>query len=226
MMPGMARLALMVGAAIVMTRGMVVQAGPAYPLGRKAVCADVAVEVQLNLAKAREGGSPTGVRDRALAGARVTATFYGTPAVDLPRPLKLYLPDRTWRQAERRGRLRAIVFVGRPTGTPTGTVTLLFGIEGAPTDVDSDYAQVRAAILRYASWRDRRDEPAALAEAEQTLGTTTNRSIASLARAFLCSSGRGDAIVRAAQSAPPSSPVATMVKEGAACRPDLDCRAW
>jgi hypothetical protein len=222
MMPGMRRLALMVGAAMVMARGMVVQAGPAYSLGRKAVCADLAVEVELNLAKAREGGSPAGVRDRAMAGARVTATFYGTPAVNLPRPLKLYLPDRIWRQAERRGGLRAIVFVGRPTGTPT----LLFGVEGAPTDVDSDYAEVRAAVLRYARWRDRRDQPAALAEAEKTLATTTNRSIASLAWAFLCSGGHGDAIARAAQPAPPSSPVATMVKEGAACRPDPECRAW
>jgi hypothetical protein len=222
MMPGMPRLALMVGAAIVMTRGMVVRAGPAYPLGRKAVCADVAVEVQLNLVKARGGGSPTGVRDRAMAGARVTATFYGTPAVELPRPLKLYLPERTWRQAERRGRLRAILFVGRPTGTPT----LLFGVEGAPTDIDSDYAEVRAAVLRYGHWRDRRDDPTALAEAEKTLATTTKRSIASLAWAFLCSSGHGDAIARAAQPAQPASPVATMAKEGAACRPDLECRAW
>jgi hypothetical protein len=222
MMPGMPRLALVVGAAIVVTRGMVVWAGPAYSLGRKAVCADLAVEVQLNLAQARGGGSLASVRDRAMAGARVTATFYGTPAVDLPRPFKLYLPDRTWRQAEKRGRLRAILFIGQPTGTPT----LLFGVEGAPTDVDSDYAEVRAAVLRYARWRDRRDDPTALAEAERTLATTTKRSIASLTWAFLCSSGHGDAIARAAQPAPPSSPVATMVKEGAACRPDPDCRAW
>ena len=216
----MRRLALMIGAAVVLTRGMVVQAGPAYPLGRKAVCADVAVEVELNLAKAHEGGSPTGVRDRAMAGARVTATFYGTPAVDLPRPLKFYLPDRTWRQAERRGRLRAIVFAGRLTGTPT----LLFGVEGAPTDVDPDYAEVRAAVLRYAPWRNRRDDPAVVAEAEKTLATTANRSIASLAWTFLCSSGHGDAIARAVHRAPPSSPIAVMAKEGDACRPD--CLAW
>jgi hypothetical protein len=221
-MLSMRRLALLVGVAVVMTRGMVAQAGPAYPLGRKAVCADAAVEVELNLAKAREGGSPTGVRDRAMAGARVTATFYGTPAVDLPGPLELYLPDRTWRQAEKRGRLRAIVFAGRPTGTPT----LLFGVEGAPTDVDPDYAEVRAAVVRYARWRDRRHDPAVLAEAEKTLATTANRSIANLAWTFLCSSGHGDAIARAVHLAPPSSPIATMAKEGAACRPDLDCRAW
>jgi len=218
----MRRVALMLGAAVVMTRGMVVQAGPAYSLGRKAVCADVAVEVELNLANALEGGSPTSARDRAMAGARVTATFYGTPAVDLPRPLKFYLPDRTWRQAEKRGRLRAIVFAGRPTGAPT----LLFGVEGAPTDVDPDYAKVRAAVLRYARWRDRRDDPAVLVEAEKTLATTPNRSIANLAWAFLCSSGHGDAIARAVHLAPPSSPIATMAKEGAACAPDLDCRGW
>ena len=218
----MRRLALMVGAAIVMTRGIVVQAGPAYPLGRKAVCADVAVEVELDLAKALEGASPTGVRDRAMARARVTATFYGAPTGDLPRPLAFYLPERTWRRGEKRGRLRAIVFAGRPTGRPT----LLFGVEGAPTDVDSDYAEVRTAVLRYARWRGRRDDPAALAEAEKTLATTTNRSIASLAWTFLCSSGHGDAITRAAQDAPPSSPIATMAKEGTVCRPDLDCRVW
>jgi hypothetical protein len=222
MMPAMRRLMLMVGAAIVMTRGMVAQAGPAYPLGRKAACADVAVEVELNLAAARGDGSPAGVRDRAMAGARVTATFYGTPAVDLPRPLKLYLTDRTWRQAEKRGRVRVILFAGRPTGTPT----LLFGVEGAPADVDPDYAEVRAAVLRYARWRDRRDDPAVLAEAERTLATTANRSVANLAWTFLCSSGHGDAIARAVHRAPPSSPIATMAKEGAACRSDLDCRAW
>ena len=222
MMRGMRRLALMVGAAVVMTRGMVVQAGPAYPLGRKAVCADVAVEVELDLAKALEGGSPTGVRDRAMARARVTATFYGTPTVDLPRPLKFYLPERTWRLAEKHGRLRAIIFAGRPTGAPT----LLFGVEGAPTDVDSDYAEVRTGVLRYARWRDRSDDPAVLAEAEKTLATTTNRSIASLAWTFLCSSGHGDAIARAGHGVRPSSLIATMAKEGTACRPDLECRAW
>jgi hypothetical protein len=222
MMPGMRSLAMMVGAAAVMTCGIVVRAGPAYPLGRKAACADVAVEVELNLAQALEGGSPAGVRDRAMAGARVTATFYGTPAVDLPRPLKLYLPDRTWRLAEKRGRLRVILFAGRPTGAPT----LLFGVEGAPADVDPDYGEVRAAVLRYARWRDHRDDPAVLAEAEKTLATTANRSIASLAWTFLCSSGHGDVIARAVHRAPPSSPIATMSREGAACGTDLDCRAW
>jgi hypothetical protein len=222
MMPGMRRLTLVVGAAVVMTRGMVVQAGPAYSLGRKAVCAEVAVEVEVSLAKALEGSSPVGVRDRAMAGARITAAFFGKPAVDLPRPLRFYLPDRKWRQAEKRGRLRVILFAGRPTGAPT----LLGGVEGAPTDVDPDYTEVRAAVLRYARWRDRRDDPAMLAEAEKTLATTASRSIASLAWVFLCSSGHGDAIARAAHSAPPSAPVATMVEEGAACRPDLDCRAW
>ena len=178
--------------------------------------------MELNLAKTREGDSPIGVRRRAMAGARVTATFYGKPTVDLPRPLELYLPDRTWRQAEKRGRLRAIVFAGRPTGTPT----LLFGVEGAPTDVDPDYAEVRAAVSRYASWRDRRDDPAVIAEAEKTLATTAERSIASLAWALLCSSGHRDAIARAVHRAPPSSLIATMAREGGACRPDLDCRAW
>lgn len=221
MMRGMRGLALMIGVAIVLTPAMVVQAGPAYPLGRKAVCAGVAVEVELNL-EAPDGGSRTGVRDRAMARARVTATLYGTPAVDLPRPLKFFLPERTWRQAEKRGHLRAIVFAARPTGTPT----LLFGVEGAPTDVDPDYAAVRAAVLRYARWRDRRSDPAVLAEAEKTLATTASRSIASLAWTFLCSSGHSDAIARAAHLAPPSSPVATMVKDGAACRSDLDCRDW
>jgi hypothetical protein len=222
MMLGMRRLALLVGVAVVMMRGTVAQAGPAYPLGRKAVCADLAVEVELNLATARAGGPPTGVRDRAMAGARVATTFYGTPAVDLPRPIKLTLPDRTWRQAEKRRHLRAIVFAGRPNGTPA----LLFGVEGAPTDVDPDYAAVRAAVVRYARWRDHRDDPAVLAEAEKTLATTTNRSIASLAWAFLCSSGHADALARAVHAAPSWSPLATMAKEGVPCRPDLDCRAW
>ena len=218
----MRRLALSVGAAVLMLRGMVAQAGPAYSLGRKVVCAGAAVEVELHLPKALEGGSPKRARDRAMARARVTATFYGTPAADLPRPLEFYLPERTWRQAEKRGRLRAIVFAGRPTGTPT----LLFGVEGVPTDVDPDYAEVRAAVLQYSRWRDRRDDPAVLAEAEKTLGTTANQSIASLAWTFLCSSGHGGTIARAAHLAPPSSPIATMVKDGDACRTDLDCSSW
>jgi hypothetical protein len=222
MMQGMRTLRLVVGAAIVMTHGLVAQAGPAYPLGRKAVCAGAAVEVELTLARALEGGSPTVARNRAMARARVTATFYGTPAADLPRPLEFYLPERTWRQAEKRGRLRAIIFAGRPTGTPS----LLFGVEGAPTDVDPDYAQVRAAVVRYAAWRDRRDDPAVLAEAEKTLATTANRSIASLAWTFLCSSGHGDAIARATKLARPSSPVATMTRDRDACRPDPECRDW
>jgi hypothetical protein len=221
MMPGMRRLALMVGAAALTMRGTVAQAGPAYSLGRKAVCAGAAVEVELRVPKALESGASPG-RARAMARARVTATFYGTPTADLPRPLEFYLPERTWRQAEKRGRLRAIVFAGRPTGT----ATLLFGIEGAPTDVDPDYAEVRAAVLRYSRWRDRRDDPAALAEAERTLATTANHSIASLAWTFLCSSGHGDAIARAAKLAPSSSPVATMAKDRDACQPDLDCRDW
>jgi hypothetical protein len=218
----MGRLVLLVGVAGVMTCGTVVQAGPAYPLGRKAVCADLAVEVELNLAEARAGGAPTGLRNRAMADGRITATFYGTPAADLPRPIRFYLPDRTWRQAEMRGRLRAIVFAGRPTGTPA----LLFGVEGVPTDIDPDYPAVRAAVVRYARWRDRRHDPAVLAEAEETLSTTANRSIASLAWAFLCSSGYGEAIARALHAAPPSSPIVAMAKEGAVCRSDLDCRAW
>ena len=218
----MPRLALIVGVAVVMMRGMVAQAGPAYPLGRKAVCAGAAVEVELNLAKALEGASPTRVRARAMAHARVTATFYGTPAVDLPRPLAFYLPERTWRQAEKRGSLRAIVFAGRPTGTPS----LLFGVEGSPTDVDPDYAEVRAAVMRYARWRDRRDDPAVLAEAEKTLATTANQSIASLAWTFLCSSGHGDAIARATTLAAASSPVATMTKDRDACQPELECKDW
>ena len=127
-----------------------------------------------------------------------------------------------WRHAEKRGRLRAIIFAGRPTGTPT----LLFGVEGAPSDVDPDYASVRAAVLRYARWRNRRDDPAVLAEAEKTLAKTANRSIANLAWTFLCSTGYGDAITRATHLAPPSSPTAAMAKEGAACLPDLDCRDW
>ena len=218
----MRSLTLMVAAAAAMTHGMVAQAGPAYPLGRKAVCADAAVEVDLQLAKVVDGGASGRARNRAMARARVRATFYGTPAVDLPRPLELYLPDRTWRQAEKRGRLRAILFAGRPKGTPT----LLFGVEGAPTDVDLDYAEVRSAVVRYAGWRARRDDPAVLAEAERTLATTANRSIAGLSWTFLCSSGHGDAIARAVRAALPGSPAATMVKEGATCLPDLDCRDW
>ena len=205
-----------------MMRGVVAQAGPAYSLGRKAVCAGAAVEVELNLAKPFKGGSPTAARDRAMARARVTAAFYGTPAADLPRTLRFYLPERTWRQAEKRGHLRAIVFAGRPTGTPT----LLFGVEGVPTDVDLDYGEVRAAVLRYARWRERRDDPAVLADAEKTLATTANHSIASLAWTFLCSSGHGDAVARATKLAPPSSPVATMTKDRDACQPDLECRDW
>jgi hypothetical protein len=222
MMPGMRRLALIVGAAVLMMRGMVAQAGPAYSLGRKAVCAGAAVEVELHVPRAPEGRSPRPGRDRAMARARVTATFYGTPAADLPRPLNFYLPERTWRQAEKRGHLRAIVFAGRPTGTPS----LLFGVEGVPTDVDPDYAEVRAVVERYARWRDRRDDPAALAEAEKTLATTTNHSIASLAWTFLCSGGHGDAVARATKLAAPSSPVATMTRDRDACQPELECKDW
>jgi hypothetical protein len=202
--------------------GMVAQAGPAYSLGRKAVCAGAAIEVELHVPKPLEGGAPTRGRERAMARARVTATFYGSPAVDLPRPLYFYLPERTWRQAEKRGRLRAIVFAGRPKGTPT----LLFGVEGVPTNVDPDYAEVRASVLRYAGWRARPDDPAVLVEAERALATTTNQSIASLAETFLCSRGHGDAIAHAAQMAPRSSPVATAAKEGLACQPALECRDW
>ena len=212
----------MVGTAVLTMRGMVAEAGPAYSLGRKALCAGAAVEVELNVPKRLESGPSKRARDRAMAHARVTATFYGNPTADLPRPLEFYLPERIWRQAEERGHLRAIVFAGRPTGTPT----LLFGVEGQPTDVDPDYPQVRAAVVRYAKWRDRRDDPEVLAEAEKTLATTANRSIASLAWTFLCWSRHGDAIARAAHGAPPSSPVARMAQEGATCSPAPDCQGW
>src|SRR5436853_330146 len=145
MSSGMRRLVLMVGAAVLTMRGAVAQAGPAYPLGRKAVCAGAAVEVELQVPKARGGSAP-------------------------------------------------------------------------------NRARVRAAVLRYAHWRDRRDDPAVLAEAEKTLATTANQSIASLAWTFLCSSGHGDATARAAKLAPPSSPAATMTKDHDVCQPKLECR--
>src|SRR3954471_6545166 len=222
MSSGMRRLVLMVGAAVLTMRGAVAQAGPAYPLGRKAVCAGAAVEVELQVPKARGGSAPNRARERAMARARVTATFYGTPAADLPRPLDFYLRERTWKEAEKRGHLRAIVFAGRPTGAPS----LLFGVEGQPADVDPDYVEVRAAVLRYAHWRDRRHDPAVLAGGEKTLATTANQSIASLAWTFLCSSGHGDATARAAKLAPPSSPAATMTKDHDVCQPKLECRDW
>jgi len=218
----MRSVALILGAAVLMMRGAVAQAGPLYRLGRKAVCAGAAVEVELHVPKAREGGPPNRARERAMARARVTATFYGTPAADLPRPLDFYLHERTWKEAEKRGHLRAIVFAGRPTGTPS----LLFGVEGQPTDVDPDYAEIRAAVVRYARWREHRNDPAVLAEAEKTLATTANPSIANLAWTFLCSSGHGDATARAAKLAAPSSPVATMTKDRDPCQPELECKDW
>jgi hypothetical protein len=222
MISGMRRLGLTVGAAVLMMRGVVAQAGPAYPLGRKAVCAGAAVEVELHLPKAREGGSAMRARDRAMARARVTATFYGKPAADLPRPLDFYLQERIWREGEKRGRLRVIVFAGRPKGTPS----LLYGVEGEPTDVDPDYATVRAAVVQYARWRERRGDPAVFTEVEKTLATTTSDPVAELAWQFLCSSGHGDATARAAHLAAPSSPVTTMIKENYFCQTDLACHAW
>jgi hypothetical protein len=222
MMRAMRRLALVGVVVVVVTRGMVAQAGPAYSLARKALCADAAVEVEVNLAKARERGSSSWLRNRAMARARVTATFYGKPAADLPRPLDFYLQERIWREGEKRGRLRVIVFAGRPKGTPS----LLYGVEGEPTDVDPDYATVRAAVVQYARWRERREDPAVFTEVEKTLATTTSDPVAELAWQFLCSSGHGDATARAAHLAAPSSPVTTMIKENYFCQTDLACHAW
>jgi hypothetical protein len=209
-------------------------AGPSYSLGREAVCAEGAVEVELTFDRS-EGAArlvarsaaakqrfPDRLSRRALAGARVTETFFGGPSVALPKPLDFYLHDRKWRAAFERGRVRALLFVRRREDQPK----VLFGVNGVPVDTDPDYDQVRAAVVRYAGWRQHPGDAAAVAEAEKVLATTANFSVATLASLFLCQAGHADVIARATRAAAPSSP-ATQLGAGGTCpMPPGSCTSW
>jgi hypothetical protein len=191
-----------VGAAALVGGGRIAEAGPSYSLGRKAVCAEAAVEVEIAFtrsagddrlverAAAERRAFPAQVRERALAGARVLTSFYESPTTPsaLPKPLDVYLSDRVWRAGYQRGHLRALLFVRRIKGKPQ----ILFGVEGLPTDVDADYPEVRAAVARYARWRERPGDSGAIAEAEKTRASTSNPAVSTLASAFLCAAGHRD----------------------------------
>jgi len=207
------------------------QAGPAYSLGRKAECSEAAVEIELafdrstandrlvSRAAAARRTFPDALKSRALGAARVTAVFYGGPTVALPKPLDVYLPDRVWRAAYARGRFRALLFVGRHSGQPRA----LFGVEGLPNDIDADFNEIRAALLRYARWREGRRGAADVAEAEKLLVTTSNPSVATLAASFLCTAGRADEILRARRTAPPGSPATQLPPEPSCPPPPGNC---
>jgi hypothetical protein len=205
------------GLTLIVAGARVTEAGPKYSLGRKAVCAEEAVEVELVFARsgasdrqveraaARRGAFPSQLRERALAGARVTTVFYesiaaGSPAPPaLPKPLSFFLPDRVWRAGYERGHLRALLFVQRLRGKPE----VLFGVEGVPTDADADYPEVRAAVAQYARWRANPGDSTSVSQAKRTQASTTSPEVATLASAFLCAAGHPDAVARAARSCPP-----------------------
>jgi hypothetical protein len=228
------------GATALLAGARVAEAGPSYSLGRKAACAEKAVEVELKFAHsatndrlveravAGRRAFPSQIQARAIAGARVTASFFdpstaAPPA--LPSPLVPYLPDRVWRAGYERGHLRALVFVRRLHGKPAA----LFGVEGAPTDIDPDYAEIRAALLRYARWREHPGSVEVISEAERTLASTPNLAVATLASSFLCSAGRSDAIARAARAATPASALAGPSRPAVAgpCPPPVEsCSDW
>jgi hypothetical protein len=188
-----ARAFLAAAALIVAAAPGVAAAGPSYTLGRKAVCAETAVEVELTFehspatdrlvagAGAAQQKVPDKLRARALAAARVTSAIYSAPSTPVPRPVDVYLPDRLWRLAYQRGRVRALIFVRRLAGKPFVT----YGVEGAPSDLSPDYPDVRAALLQYARWREHPTDAAVRAEAETLRTTTTNPSVATLATSFL-----------------------------------------
>ena len=79
MMPGMRRMVLIAGVAVLTLRGVVAQAGPASRWGARPSVPSRRSRWSCMVPKAREGGAPTRARERAMARARVTATFYGTP---------------------------------------------------------------------------------------------------------------------------------------------------
>ena len=229
----------MAGATVLLGGARAAEAGPSYSLGRKAVCAEEVVEVELSFARSgandrlveraadRRRAFPSRIQARARAGARVMASFYEPSASPpaMPSPLELYLPDRVWRAGYERGHLRALVFVRRVRGKPES----LFGVEGAPTDLDPDYAEIRAALLHYARWREHPGSVEAISEAEQTLASTPSPAIATLASSFLCSAGRSDAIARAARAAMPTSALAGPGRPAVAgpCPPPVEsCSDW
>lgn len=231
-------LCAMAGATALVAGAPVAEAGPRYSLGRKAVCAEKVVEVELSFARsaandrlveraaAGRRAFPSRIQERAIAGARVTESLYQLSATSppLPRPLELYLPDRVWRAGYERGHLRALVFVRRLRGKPA----ILFGVEGAPTDLEPDYPQVRAALAEFARWREHPASVEAISEAEQALTSTANPAVATLASSFLCAAGRSDAIARAARSAAPASAFARDGQLAAGpCPPPVDsCSDW
>lgn len=153
---------------------------------------DAATRLVAHAAQARRT-FPDRLRARAFAGARVTAVIYGGPRVTLPKPLDFHMEDRLWHAAYRRGSLRAILLVGRVADK----LRVLQGVEGVPNDLAPDYADIRAALLRYASWRAHPENAASIADAEKVRSTTSNTSVASLATAHLCATGHIDAIDRA-----------------------------
>jgi hypothetical protein len=228
----------MAGVTLIVAGARVADAGPSYSLGRKAVCAEKAVEVELVFARSTANDRlveravtgrrtfPSQLQEHALAGARVTTQFYpGPPAAPaLPRPLNFYLPDRVWRAGYERGHLRALLFVGRLKGKPE----VLFGVEGVPTDADADYPEVRAAVAQYARWRAKPDDVAAISQAEGTLASTTNPAVATLASSFLCAARHPDAVARAVRSAAPSSGVArtSVAAIGTCPAPAESCSDW
>lgn len=201
---------------IVVAGARVAEAGPRYSLGRKAVCAEKAVEVEIMFARSEANDRlveraaagrrafPSRLRQRAIAGARVTASFFEPPTAPLalPNPPGFYLPDRVWRAGYQRGHLRALLFVRRHKGIPT----VLFGVEGVPTDLDADYPEVRAVVVRYARWRQHSGDAESISDAEKTLASTSNASVATLASAFLCAVGHPDAVPRA------TGPCSTLVE--------------
>jgi len=225
-------------AVILLLVGGKAHAGPSYTLGRKALCAELAVEVQLTipvpasngLHESAEVGSaqkfPTGLVERAMRTAKVTQTFFGTDGVQLPRNLNFYLPDRNWWTAQKNGKLRAILFLRRVRGLPE----VLFGVEGVPSDSAPAYGEVRSAVQKYARWRRNPAEGANLVEAERLLHETKNIDSAYLVWDYLCSSNQTDAITRAA-NAGAASAAAKIYQHIQAnrypiCSPPPDCSQW
>jgi len=216
------------------------EAGPSYSLGRKAGCAEKTIEVELKFAHsatndrlveravAGRRAFPSQIQARAIAGARVTASFFDPSTAGpsaLPRPLDLYLPDRVWRAGYDRGQLHVLLFVRRINGK----LAVLTGVEGAPTDIDPDYAEIRAALLRYARWREHPGSVEVISEAERTLASTPNLAVATLASSFLCSAGRSDALARDARGATPASALAGPSRPAVSgpCPPPVEsCSDW
>jgi hypothetical protein len=214
------------------------QAGPAYSLARKALCAEQIVEVELKFdrndqslrvartAKVRRRRFPDVLLSRAMATAKVTPLF-AAKQPGSARPPEIILDDRLWWKAWERGTLRAIVFVR----SIRGVQLVLSGVEGAPSDLEPGYDEVRSAIADVVRWRLRPGEDA-FSEAEKLLAGTKNDEVARLARDYLCSGNRVGAVVRASKTGR-GSPAAKIHDQLQAQRislcldaPDLRCSEW